>query len=102
MARATAALADALAGLGWDGTPSSLGVEVQMPNGTHLGRVEVHVRPFAAVVREGTAYEVTPTAFLAALRGSDASSPPAPVVLTTAKHGHPNGGLAVNIAEDDD
>jgi hypothetical protein len=69
MARATAALADALAGLGWDGTPSSLGVEVQMPNGTHLGRVEVHVRPFAAVVREGTAYEVTPTAFLAALRG---------------------------------
>jgi hypothetical protein len=72
MARATAALADALAGLGWDGTPSSLGVEVQMPNGTHLGRVEVHVRPFAAVVREGTAYEVTPTAFLAALRGTEA------------------------------
>jgi hypothetical protein len=73
MARATAALADALAGLGWDGTPSSLGVEVQMPNGTHLGRVEVHVRPFAAVVRDGHAYEVTPTAFLAALRGTEAT-----------------------------
>lgn len=69
----TSALADTLEALGWDGTQSTMGIEVLAHALVHVGRVEITVRPFNGVLIGTDGYNVTPQAFLAALRGEGVS-----------------------------